>query len=711
MTQLRSENRAPTPRGAWQGFASGLPRRSDFGLFLRWTAATVALGALLLGTGNAPAAQTAGQPAAAPPPALTNLADNLPLEELGRIPIATVSAASGFTQSENQAPASVSVITAEEFKQYGYRTLADALRSVPGLYVSSDRTYSYLGLRGFNRPGDYNSRVLVLVDGHRLNDNVFEGVYIGEDFIVDADLIDRVEVVRGPSSSLYGSSAFFGVINVVTRRAADVQHAEVSAEAGSAETYKGRFSSGGVFTNAGVSLLLSGSFYHSEGQAHLYYPEFDSPTNHYGLADHLDQEQVYNLFGSLAWRDLTLSAAYVSREKHIPTASWGTVFNDPRYEAIDERGYIDLKLRHEFNEETELTARTYFDDVRYTADYPISPLVSPQDVGLNHDRALGQMVGVEAQLIHRWRSHTLSVGTELRDHLHQDLANYDVAPRTDYADEHQSGFDAGVYVQDEFAIRTNLLLNAGVRYDHYESFGGTLNPRLGLIYNPWSSGTFKLLYGTAYRAPNAYELYFPLGELPPDPHLDPERIQTYELVYEQFLAANLRLRLSAYYYHIDDLISIDPETLLFENRGQVSAPGLETELEWRLACGLRARASYSIQRAEWTDTEAALANSPEHLAKLNLLVPLLKDKLFTGLEVQYSSRAATLPDRSTPFADAFTVVNLTLFSQKLIKGVEVSASVYNLFDTRYAYPGGPGHQQDLIYQDGRGFRFKLTYKF
>ena len=692
-------------------WSAGLPCGPTVGTALARHAGLMLLAALVA-WGGAPISRSAELPATAQKSTLTNLAE-LPLEQLGDIPIESVSTASRFSQKVSEAPASVSVITSEDFKHYGYRTLADALRSVRGLYVTDDRTYSYLGIRGFNRPGDYNSRVLIMVDGHRVNDNVFEGAYIAHEFVVDADMIDRVEVVRGPSSSLYGSSAFFGVINVITKSAAAVKNAQASVEAGSYESYKARFSCAGVLTNAGASLLLSGSLYDSEGHDHLFFPEFNTPANNNGIADHLDHEEAYNLLGKLSWRELTLSAAYVSRDKHIPTASWGTVFNDPRYHAVDEHGYVDLKLDHKFNDDTELTLRSYFDDVRYTADYPIA-LPVPDDVGLNRDRALGQMVGFEAQLIHRWNSHTLSFGTELRDHIRQEVANYNVDPPHDEdVNERHHSYDVGVYAQDQWAILTNLIFNAGVRYDHYETSGDAFNPRLGLIYSPWEKSAFKLLYGTAFRAPNTYELFFPLSSVPRIGSLEPEHIQTYELVYEQYLASNLRMSLSGYYYHIDNLITLNTDSV-FVNADQVGAKGVEGELEWRLASGIQARASYAVQRATFMDSGRSLVNSPQHLAKFNLLVPVFKDKLFTGVELQYASRVKAQPGDATAFTDGYAVANLTLFSQNIVRGLEVSASLYNLFDTRYALPGGPGLQasgQDRVYQDGRSFRVKLTYRF
>jgi iron complex outermembrane receptor protein len=635
----------------------------------------------------------------------------LSLQELMDLKVEKVSTASRFAQPTSEAPAAVSVITSEEIALYGHRTLADVLSGVRGMYVSQDRSYSYLGLRGFSRPSDYNSRFLLLVDGHRVNDNLFGGAPIGRDFVLDIDLIDRVEVVRGPSSSLYGSSAFFGVVNVITKRAVDLQQVEVSAEAGSLDSYRGRFTCASSFPKSGVDFVFSGSFYESVGNESLYFPEFDTPDTNHGRAEDLDHERALNLFTSLKWQDLTLSAAYVSRGKDIPTASWNTLFNDSRYRTTDDRGYVDLKWQRSVDEHHELMARAYFDDYRYSADYPVLP-PTPDDFGMTRDDDLGQTVGGEAQWTGRWAAHVFTVGGEVRDHLHQDQAYYEVDPFASYLDDDRSTVDTGLYAQADLGVLPPLRLTAGLRYDHYDTFGDTTNPRLGLIYTPWERTTFKLLYGTAYRAPNAFELYYavPLESLP-NPGLDPEEIQTYEVVYEQKLPGDLQFAVSGYYYRLDSLIEqieSPPGTWMFENTCAAEAKGVETELEWQPAWGLRARASYALQRAEDRGTGDSLRNSPQHLAKLNVLLPLWSDKLFTGVEVQYTGAVETLLDDEL---SDFWVVNATLFSQKLIRGVELSASLYNLLDEHYAFPGGPGHLPDRLWQDGRSFRVKLTYRY
>ena len=192
------------------------------------------------------------------------------LEELGNIQVYT---ASKHMQNASDAPASITIVSANEIQRFGYRNLADILRSVPGFYVTYDRDYSFVGVRGFGRLGDWNSRILVLIDGHRINNNVLGQAMLGNEFLVDVDMIERVEIVCGPSSSLYGANAFFAVINVITRTTKQVKDWELSFQTGSFGTYEGRATYGHQFR--GLAVLLSGTFYDSKGRR-LFFPEFDT---------------------------------------------------------------------------------------------------------------------------------------------------------------------------------------------------------------------------------------------------------------------------------------------------------------------------------------------------------------------------------------------------------------------------------------------------
>ena len=223
-----------------------------------------------------------------PPPPQSELSQ-LSLEQLADLPIDSVFSASMYMQKVTEAPSSVTIVTADEIRGFGHRTLADILRSVRGFYVTYDRNYSYLGVRGFSRPGDYNARVLLLIDGHRLNDNVFGSALLGSEFPLDVELIERIEIIRGPSSSLYGTSAFFAVINVITKRG--------STRTDSKHLLRSRPST----RMRAVSATADGSrrvricscrapAFTATGRRALFYPEFDSPATNNGIAEHADRD-------------------------------------------------------------------------------------------------------------------------------------------------------------------------------------------------------------------------------------------------------------------------------------------------------------------------------------------------------------------------------------------------------------------------------------
>lgn len=646
----------------------------------------------------------ADQPAGTNAPAdLTDLS----LEQLTTLKVDSVYSASKHEQKVTEAPSSVSIVTADEIKEYGHRTLADILRSVRGFYVTYDRNYGYIGVRGFNRPGDFGGRVLILVDGQQINEPLFDSAFNLTDFILDVDLIQRVEVIRGPGSALYGNNAFFAVVNVITRTGQQMDGAEVSGSAASFDTYSGRASFGKKFKND-VELLFSGTVYNSEGPDRLYFKEFDTPDQNHGIAQNMDADQFHSFLGRLSYHDFSLESAYVSRDKQVPTASFDTAFNDPRYHTIDTRYFANLQFAHEFPEDLQVKAKVYYDYYNLAADYPYA------GAPLNRDADYAEWFGADAQVSKvLFEKHLVTLGTEFRDDYRLDLLNYDVGPGgTVYLDSHRSDTRYAVFGQEEFQILPSLLLNAGVRYDYFSTFGDTVNPRAALMYSPWEKTTFKAVYGQAFRAPNADELYYTSSVEKANPNLRPETIHSYELIYEQYLPANLRMSASAFYDHIQDLISesTDPRDgmIFFDNVEQAESKGLEWELEGRYASGWAGRLSYTLQRTTDAHTDEELSNSPRHLVKFNLTTPLYKDKLFSGLEVQYTSPVKTLARQE---AEGFCLVNWTLFSQKLVKGLEVSVSIYNLFDTRYAFAAAEENQEDLIPQDGRTFRVKLTYHF
>lgn len=656
-----------------------------------------------------------GSAFAAPLPAMS--LESMSLEELMNIP---VYAASRHEQSSTEAPASVTIVTSEQIRRYGWRTMLDILRSARGFYGSNDRNYASIGVRGILRPGDYNTRILILLDGHRINDMIYGQNGLTYDFPVDVDLIDRVEIVRGPSSSLYGSNAFLAVVSVITRRGEALKGVELSGEAASYDTYKGRATVGSR-TSGGTEYLLSATGYKSGGQD-LFFPEFNDPATNGGIASGMDGERRNGFYGSASLGDFDVRGAYSQRMKEVPTASYGTIFNDSRFKTWDDRAWADLSWRKSFGDRTEATARAYYDWYHYYADYPFAGVDESVDPAvdytyLNKDGSRNRWYGAELLLTHRFGdSHRVSGGGEYRKAFQMSQWNYDENPYSQYLDDRRTEQVYALFLQDEIALGGGVTVSAGLRYDHYSTFGGTTNPRLAALWTPRSGTTLKLLYGRAFRAPNAYEMYYDDGGLSQFSNLTlkPETIESWEAVLEQSVGYNIRFTVAGFQSRIRNLINqqpvdpADPDSpFIYANSGEAWTTGGEAEIEGKWP-GLEGRLSYTYQDAENRATEEWLTNSPRQMVKGQFSAAFWGDRIVPALDLRYTGPRKTLAGNVT---GGYTVANFTLSARRLLPGLEVSASVCNLFDKSYADPGGQEHVQDTLPQDGKSFRVKVTAFF
>ncbi len=617
----------------------------------------------------------------------------------------TVTAASKFEQDSREAPASISIISREEIERFGYRTLGEALNAARGIFTSYDRNYTYVAVRGFTVPGDYNTRILLLVDGHRLNDNVADAAYVGTESALDMSVVDRIEIIRGAASSLYGTNAFYGVINVITRNGRSLQGGEVQADAGTFDSYRAR-AVFGERAPSGVEYVVGGGMYRSSGDD-LYFPEFDAPETNNGVATGLDGDRSGSAFAKISYQGWSLQAGLQDRKKEVPTASYGTNFDDPRLMTQDQHAFAVARYAHPFADLSRFDVSLAFDRHRYQGTYPYEDVVQ-------QDLQSGDWTTLEAQYVRPLgRKHKVVVGGEFRLNTRQDQALYDVDPFQSYLDDQRSSSVWAVFIQDEFRLTNRLLLNAGLRHDSYDTFGGTTNPRAALIYTLDQRTTLKALYGQAFRAPNLYELYSQDGGISQKPSLSlkPETIQSYELVAERQLAKTFRGTLSLYHFDVDRLIGLttDPEDglLEFANLNRFRSQGIELGAEGSRG-PFSGRASYAYQHVRDVESDIVPVNSPSHVGRIGVSVAVLREKARLGTEFRWLSSRRTVSGGEVP---AYGLVNLTLLARPGIGGLVFSGSVYNLLNRDYADPGGQELAQEMVVQDGRVVRLGVRYQF
>lgn len=630
-----------------------------------------------------------------PPTVSARELDDLVLEDLLAL---RVSSASRFSQPSREAPANVTVITREQIREHAWRTLADLLDAVPGLFVTTDRSYSYLGVRGFLRPADYNTNVLLLIDGIPFNDALYNQAMLGSEFILDLDLVERVEFVAGPGASVYGSNAILGVINVITASGRRLAGTGARLAVGNRQMRGAALRHGRADDRS--DLLLAAGAEESEGENVL--------LPGYGEVRGLDGENLKRLFAKYARGGLTFTGAFAERHKAYPTAAYFTLPDDPRARIEDRMTLLALAHEGELRPGLALQSRLSYGAVDFRGDYPYDPAPT-----LNRDDGQSRWWGIELQATDsRHAGHTLIYGAEYRDEYRLLQRNYDLAPDALNLDDRRDGRHLGLYVQDDWRIDAAWRLNAGVRIDRYNSFGSAVSPRLGLIHTPSPATTVKYLFGSAYRAPNAFEMHYGDGgaTMKPNPDLGPERIRSLEWVLEHVAASGTWLSASVFYNRIEDLIGqeVDPADglLVYRNVGDATLRGvvLAARHAWRGGSRLAASWSWHYARDEASGGRALF--SPRSIAKLDLSVPFGAWRV-TGEARYLGSRLNTVGRTG-----GATVFNLALTSAApVLAGARASLRVDNLFDRRLADPASEEYDYAEIPREGVKVRGELAWQF
>ena len=614
---------------------------------------------------------------------------------------AVIASASRYGQSLYEAPASVTVISREEIRRFGYRTLGEVLSAAGGMFTTDDRNYTYLTVRGLAKRGDFNSRVLLLLDGHRLNMPVDDSSLLGTEELVDLEALDRVEIIRGPGSTLYGTNAFYAVVNLVTRTGASVKGGEAQLAGGSFESGYGAVA-GGTRSTGGLDVFATASGYKSQGPD-LYFPAFDSPATNDGRAVGLDGDRFGRAFARVMKGDFTAEGYYSSRRKDIPTASYDTIFGDSREQTHDGGGMLSAGYEHAFTDLSRVWATASYQSGFYDGSYPYPD-------GLLADYSRSRWLSMEGQY-QRFVGgrHRISVGGEVRRNVRLEQG---VTSAFTFS---ESSWVAAGFLQGEFHLSERLNLDAGLRYDHYSTFGGTFSPRVALV-GEVATGTFvKGIYGRAFRAPSAYELYYEDGSVTQKPalHLEPERLETFEAVFERRLRAGLRASLDVYHTKVTNLIGLvtDPvdQLLVYANGEVARSTGVEAALEGQVTPHLLVRASYAFQDATEGPEDRRPVNSPRHVAHLAASLSLFEGRVLPGLEMHYLGSRPTLAGAEV---GSYALAGLVLqVRPRPGSRLELQAKVSNLFDTADSDPGGEEHRQDVLPRDGRTAWLSVRFRF
>jgi outer membrane receptor for ferrienterochelin and colicins len=620
-----------------------------------------------------------------------------------------VSTASKYEQNIFDAPASVTVITSEEINNYGYQTLADVLNKEAGFFLTDDRNYVYLGTRGFQIPDSYNNKVLLLLDGHTVNDAVYGSSFVNNELVLDLQMIDKIEIVRGPGSVLYGTNAMFAVINVITKKGKRVNGIKLSATTGSYSQVKTSLIAGTELSDK--TDIKIGFCYGKDDGRDYYFKEFDSVGTNYGKAVDIDNSRYYGGYMAVNYEGFQLSTYYSNHKKNVPTAKYGTVFNSSEFSELDEKRFVELKYDYSINPSLNLNSRIFFDNYHFEGFYPYSD-------ALEEETNESNTIGVELQsILDISENHRITAGLEYSNNYKCNYIQYVKEKETFNVDDPYSVF--AIYANDNIQLLGELLdLSFGVSQDFYSNSMKSTNPRVSLIIDPKEGTVFKLLFGQAFRRPNIYETqYYDANYQIKSDNLKPERITTYEIVYDQMITDYLIMSISVYHYDLEDIIEnfeIRPELNVFRNFSTTSANGIEFNLNY-VYKNINSYFNYSFMKNQSKNNDLKISY-PKNLFKFGCSWKPYKE-LTASMSLTYETERATKSavETQTP---AFLLLNLYFTheikfsdnSNEFYNNMALSIRLNNILDTQYYHPTGGESEMDRILQSGFNFDLNLAIK-
>jgi len=591
------------------------------------------------------------------------------LDQYQDMPI--VVAAGKREQTQRQAAASVSVITDQDIELYGYHSLADALRTQRGFYLNTDGLNWFAGVSGFLFPDDWNSRILVLVDGRPTRDTIYNQTHLDEDFVVPMEAVQRIEVIRGPGSALYGADAVFGVINVVTKNGADIDGVQVNLEGGTQWT--GRINAlFGFETHDGWDIMGDISGYTSQGDNHLQVDGADDAAHNYGNIVNSDYQGVYSGFLKIKKGDFSATFDSESRDQDNDDATYLAEFFNPG-SMQEARTNATFKFDHDISSDQQIHAMAYYGDYNYHqhwADDAFDDIYTTT----GYDSWIGEEIDYDWQATEKFHllagvNGTQALGTHQEDYT----SNTGIVLNIN-----ESYNDAGAFTEGEYKLTDWLDLTVGARVDQIQRVGTSVSPRFAAVVTPSTDDTVKLLYGRAFRPPNIYEqFYSDPGSNTPNPYLNSEICDTYETTWEHQFKDGWRTTLDGYIWQLQnaiDEVALADGSVQYQNVGNDVARGLEAEIEKKWKSGADFRLYGSVDRAERNGD--GLTHSPQWIVGVSTVIPVLNNRTFLSIAPQVVG-----PQNSD--ADVVThptfITNIVLTAREVRKGLDLQLGLYNLF--------------------------------
>lgn len=644
----------------------------------------------------------------------------LSLEQLMNIKVVT---ASGLMQTTAEAPSTITVITAKQIAERGYEQLEDALRDVPGIDMIHLNGYAPTLIYFRGMYGAENLRALLMIDGIVENNIIGSNDFAGPAYSLHN--VDRIEIIWGPASALYGANAFGGVINIITKKGGDINGFTAEQGVGTFNTSFEKISMG--LRKSKFEFDVAGTLYSTDG------PKFTNRDPNYS-ASYVDKAFSLNTRVSYYAKNSISTLGF--RTYNTPMG-WGTFFNSPTvYLGLPSQGYGNagvlgliarnirgeksglenpflstLFVQNEYkpNEKFNLLSRITYRETGTSDDSYAYITISGRNliraIAASYSNQVAAQISANYSLSDKQK---FSAGIEFdRDNVERggrkqtvDTTNniYLIDGRDTvtnlYATFLPRKYDIrnnfGSYLQ--YILNTNLLgktnFTAGIRYDYNSYFGNSANPRIVVVNQPNAQWTFKLQFGTAFRAPTNTEIYQSTG-LP----LKTEKIKTYEANAIYSFSKSMRVELNLFRNELSDVILIGSLSGLNtdNNPGTQRANGLEAVLDFIPANSITGFLNFTYQDPIWKNLTSHISGMLPGVARFKanagLTVQVQDLFVFSIIENWVGTRQVPSTDPYGP-VDGYFLTNCVISTKELFnKGITASLNIRNVFNTKWLDPG------------------------
>lgn len=607
----------------------------------------------------------------------------LSLDELLNLEVTTTSK---YSTKLSHSAANTTVITADMIQAYGWRNLADILKAQAGFDVFTDHIYNFIVTRGFYQSNDPNSRILLMIDGHSVVE--FFGYYNGQLSNIDVNFIDRIEIVKGPSSAIYGTNAMFSVINIIPKKGYDLRGLNIITETGNFNHHKAAIAHGNKFKED-FNYSMS-AFYLNTNEQPLYFPAYNNPA--YPTAGYTsgkcNKEENYNANIYLNYKDFTLNTYYNNRKKYVPTGIYGGKLDDSRTFFSDMNAFTGLTYNKTLNSKYNVQLKAYADVYEFNGRY-IYDIDTSLQLGPPYESEFNKITNwyyiTESNFQARWNpKHTSIAGFEYKNYYKHRFEYYsenDTNQTLNIFNDKKPDIDIiSAFLIHKYSILQQLNLEAGVHYDNYKHVGEHWSFRGTISYIPFKWLETKLIYGEAFRAPNLWELkggFYIVGNA----NIKPEIIRNAECMLTARINNNILLSNSIFAYRIEKNIRLLKDSV-FDNTDKTEGFGIESNFQYVTPL-TSAYINALWAQANNKNTKKQIPFAAQYLAKWGAYRNFFKTNLIIAFEQQLIGPRNTFIYTALP---TYCITNINVTTYAFNRKIQISTGIYNLFNTQYENP-------------------------